>query len=438
MQSGASRFHPSSYAALVAAPGSNPRPKSEYGLAVEARQRRSRHSTPLHNGTFFSSSLRSSTPRTAKTPGQRTSPRRPGDPHALNRSPLFVHSVAAPATQSSSPGDAHLSTSQFPPARQKDSTTREASRPVNTSTAWPNEALNDSAVALLSELQHVVTQISRQIVDERRHAGHLQDQICSLEEVVTEQDAMLDQLNRENESMQQEKAHIMRLYQQKLRRNVEEQRGGVPKHHEVIHLRSQPTFATAAPISAAEVDRYVLAEFDRLPSHLSAAAGRGGNRSTDPFDELSPAVTAVLRSLATQVVQLRRSTESEAYYSGRELSDAEDRGDGGSSVSSDTHVAPSSTTHSVPTGAEKKSALLPSRASHHSPAPAAEETCVPDDAARASQMPPKSRLSVTEEPPRNRASAASGARSESSASVDSAVYEDAATILSDIRARYGL
>lgn len=338
-------------------------------------------------------------------------------------------------------------------------------------------ALEASASTLLKQLQQVVVQTSRQVVAERRHATQLHDQIHALEAVVAEQDAMLDQLNRDNEAAQQEKAQLMRSYQQELRRSVEGQRGGKETGGSLHAFSSASSAATLlAPrhnnstekvtrISATAVDQYVVAEFSRVVKSFAlsgihncdddavarrSSGGYGGISHGNPFDGVAPDVAAVLRSLATQVLQLRQTPLATTEVEGNKYAELRPAS-GSNQVKSNS--AESRSVHSgstSPVSVEKTPAVPPPAAAF---LPASQNRNLAKPA-----QPTVSPASQVDHPSAFHSTTAVGARrvsrtsitaehqkpsqeravSESSASVDSSVYEDAATILSDIRARYGL
>ncbi|KPI83278.1 hypothetical protein ABL78_7692 [Leptomonas seymouri] len=424
MQPGPTPLRPYSYAAQAAASRANTRPKSDYCLAMEAKQRRSSRSTLPESHPSFSAPLLSSTPSTAMTPERMTSPRvccgaRESQKFSQLMSSAHTRSGKAPTLAQPQP-----STSPCSSARQRGSAPKNAPLQENIgSEMLTNEEMNDSTSVLLTQLQHVVVQISGQIVEERRHAWQLQDQVDSLKNVVAEQDAMLDRLSRENELMQQEKVHMWRSHQQELRLSAEAPPRGSPERHKNLSVHTQlPSLATAS-ISAAEVDRCVLAEFDRLPSPFPPPAGGSDYERKNPFDEVSPAVATVLRSLATQVLQHRQPTTRGLDYSGREWRDVQDRGV--RRVSDEASVESFSPTHRLPTKDQEKLKVGPART-------------ISSSATHPSQLATQSYRVTTEGLSENRTGASSRAHSESSASVASAIYEEAGTILSDIRARYGL
>ncbi|KAL7694896.1 hypothetical protein NQL31_004088 [Lotmaria passim] len=424
MSASAARFNSGSYAAQAAAAPQHPsRPKSTYGLAMEARQQQQRWIS--HNGDSFSPSAQTTPQRWRGTWESPKSPQTTTTSASPGRAPARTSSVLA------RPAPKHTA-----PVQQKGGVSKAKHVEQRVDAEQLSATLDEAASSLLSQLQHVVVQISRQIVEERRHAGQLQGQINSLETVVREQDAMLDQLNRENEALQQEKAHAMKSYQHELRRSVEVRRGAASELHGQVSIRAGPAAATA-PISAAAVDRCVCAEFDRW----SASTRRDGvPAAASPFDEVSPIVASVLRSLAAQLLQLRqaRQLECEVEEAGKQLDrdatlktvNSPCSSDGAATSSLDAHNAPFSSLSRRPRARElDPSKASPPRTAHHSPPEPAAAKCFAASS--------KQRRAV-ESAPQSSAPASSRAHSESSASAENAIYEDAATILSDIRARYGL
>jgi hypothetical protein len=297
-----------------------------------------------------------------------------------------------------------------------------------------NEVLTASASSLLTQLHQVVVQISQQMIAERRNAGQLEDHIRSLEEVVAEQDGVLEQLRKDNEAMRQEKKIGRRSYQQELPRGgVAGQQRGMP---------SQATTATVVTpyISAAEVDRCVCSEFARLALPFPTSAG-GNVSGMSPFDDVSPTVAAVLRSLATQVLQLRQCCQTAGACKGKEHSEPRDdeQRDDNDSVSSRSgrHTASPASLNSASQHAHAAPQAFPFHESSNRADQRSHLTVQRADAILSRAI-SNNHCDAATKTPRGHVAASVPTRSDSSTSVDSAIYEDAATILSDIRARYGL
>ncbi|KAK7199837.1 hypothetical protein NESM_000031100 [Novymonas esmeraldas] len=387
MQPAGRDAEPGAYARYRAVGSAARRPKSEYGVALEA-QRRSAGAAATHGAAPTSSA-------------------RPGASPPLSSPPRWRGTGAtARSTTGASPSSARRATT---PLR---TTSRESHPVAQGRTGAPphgsrHEAAtldecgsDDAASLLLGQLQQVVVAVSRQVVDERRRATEQRARVRELEAVVAEQDAMLDDLRRRHDAAQHEKSQLLRVYQLELR-----QRGADAAPPSSIPHRSRGggVGGGAAPqlrVSAADVDRRVMAEFQRLAPMDAASA-------LVAFEDASPIVAAVLRSLAAEVLQHGGATHSKA-------------------------MAPPATS------AEFASRLAAdSRGSGPTNATQAREP-IDNVSGRAvgeeSQFVREDVQTVVRTPVDRHAAAAS----EKSISVAGSVYEDAASILSDIRARYGL
>nr|ACS87836.1 hypothetical protein CDFL6B12_09 [Angomonas deanei] len=431
MQSGPTRFDPNSYAAHVAVSGrSQHRPKSEYGLAVEARQKRMVGTT--------TTSQTNEKPKPVKAPEQ-TSPQRWGGSSNSTAQPPSQRQAPQPSPPLGSSTPRQPAARVSPPRRSLLSSTSRTQSVPRALTSQPNkdaedqdeDGLSNSASLLLSQLQRIVVDISRQMVDERRHARHLREHIRTLESAMEEQDVMLQELRREN-------ARATQMAQQQYRPS---------------RLSAPAPSSSIVAISAAEVDRYVLSEFDRCSPVALRSGSRAEARRQNPFDDVTPEVAAVLRSLSSQVLQLQRQLYEEGNRvpaAADSVEEQEPRRDsvrtGGaidvfrstSSSSAARGGVPSSFSAAhgmggVPRGnslraEDRSSATTPTS---QLPRSTASRASAERAAAPVAAAPPRL-------PPAESVSASSPTRSESTASVDRSVYEDAATILSDIRARYGL
>lgn len=408
MPSGASNFNPTSYAARLAAAGMSTRPKSDYGIAMAAQQQQQQRRGPSATHKNDAPATHTLSSRVSQT----SSPQRerPASTGGVQRSPR-----AGSATNLRREGGGRGPQGTSPTASEN--TAHVLSRVMERS-----GELDEAASTLLAHLQHTVVDISRHIVAERRCAAQLRQRVESLEAVIQEQEVSLDSLLCENEALRREQAQFGASGDTDRRRrlvssssnNSNDNGGGATA---IAAYRP----GNASSLSAAEVDRCVCAEFERLECFSSSSSPSpisGGYRRPNPFDRVSPDVAAVLRSLATQVVHLRQSAARGDALEGRP-EDYED--------ASEVPV-PRTTQH--PSALERKQGHNPNRPAAADavvlPSAASVRGGAGDEAEEEERIPAAGTFAPLRHP------------SESSTSVDSAVYEDAATILSDIRARYGL
>lgn len=312
------------------------------------------------------------------------------------------------------------------------------------SVAGSDDYMDDAASALLSELQQVVVRVSHQMVEERRRAAQQRKQIRALEAIVAEQDAMLDALRTQCDAAQCEKSRLLKSYQQELR-----WRGADPVQ---AARRSRDICGTSGThVSAAQVDNVVQAEFRRLSTIYESCPFSG-------FDDVSPVVAAVLRSLATQVLQLRgaaRNDEAEASDISKDAQPAPVQPHATSSSlrasargTSTSSLMPAFN-RSAPTDGHGKAGVADrvtplaalekrKKASMFAAATAGPNHSPSETAGRTNGEEAELHRVDLDAGRNGDADAAACMASEASASVASSVCEDAASILSDIRARYGL
>lgn len=419
-----------SYAALRSSANALRRPKSDYGISLEAKGR--------SQGKISNKRTSASSYTAAEQTGQHlSSPRWP-----------FVCETACvkqPTTTAARRTTSLLST----PRGQRTSTPQRGQTSPrgeqHVTITGSDHYMDDAASALLSELQQVVVRVSYQMVEERRCATQQRKQIRALETIVAEQDAMLDALRTQCDAAQCEKSQLLKGYQQELR-----WRGADPAQ---ATRRSSDICGTSdTRVSAAQVDTVVLAEFRRLSTIYESCSFSG-------FDDVTPIVAAVLRSLATQLLQLRGAARNDEAETRNMSKDAQPAPLLPHAASSPLRASAPATTASsfmpafnrsaAPTEDRGKAgvvnrvtsvAVLEKRKKtstfaaaitqrNHSPSETAGRTngeqadlhCVDVDAGTNGD-----------------AEAAASMASEANASIASSVYEDAASILSDIRARYGL
>ncbi|CAJ1993497.1 hypothetical protein conserved [Leishmania donovani] len=418
-----------SYAAFHSLGNALRRPKSDYSISLEARGR-SKKKIP-HKSTSASS----------YTAVEQTGPHRSSPRWSFVRE---TAGVMQPATAVARRTPALLSTprDQRTPTPQHAQTSPRSEQHVTI--AGSDAYMDEAASALLSELQQVVVRVSHQMVEERRRAAQQRKQICALEVIVAEQEAMLDALRAQRDAAQCENSRLLKRYQQKLR-----WRGADP----VQAARRSPDICgtSGTRVSAAQVDNVVQAEFRRL-STISEPCPFSG------FDDVSPGVAAVLRSLATQVLQLQGAAQKDELEACNISKDAQP-------APVQPHAASSSLRASA--RATSTSSLLPAF-NRSAPADDHGKAGVVDRVTPVAALEKRKKASVfaaaTAGPnysPSERAGHTNGEEaelhcvdldagtngdahaaacmaSEASASVGSSVYEDAASILSDIRARYGL
>ncbi|KAG5488528.1 hypothetical protein JIQ42_00135 [Leishmania sp. Namibia] len=429
MQPNASQTGRGSYATLCTAASAVRRPKTDYGISFEVRRRSEGKNTrwTASHGPYAAAE---------QAVQHLASPRWGGVRKTANVMQPTTPSTRAIPRSLSSPRGQSTSMSQHcltSPHCEK-----------HVPFAGSDEDMDDAASALLSQLQQVVVRVSHQMVDERRRSAQQRKQIQALETIVAEQDAMLDVLRGQCDAAQYENSRILKSFQEEARRRGTD---FAPTNQRSVgsHCVSE------IRISAAQVDSFVCAEFRRLSPICESYPPSW-------FDEVSPIVAAVLRSLATEVLQMRyaaRNNEAEA-----------------SAIPHDDPPVPlqpcaarSSLDEAAP---EPSSPLLMPAANRHAPVAGRDRAGVVDSAppaatlksqAQAAVSPaaatgPSSAPSVTagrinrgkaellrvDLDDRMKSAAHPGARavSEASASVTDSVCEDAASILSDIRTRYGL
>ncbi|KAI5691204.1 hypothetical protein MNV84_07907 [Leishmania braziliensis] len=428
MQPGVSEVARGSYRTFHTSASAARRPKTDYGILLEAKRR--------SEGTINRKSASTRSCAAAEQAGQRlSSPRWRGVREAGN--------VIEPTTTWTQRTTSLLPTprGQCTPMLQNGRTSPRGEQHVGK--AVSDEKMDDAASALLSELQQVVVRVSHQMVDERRRAAQQRKQIDTLETIVAEQDAMLDALRTQHNAAQYEKSCRLKCYQNELRcRGVDSVQ---PKGYNRERCRTSEW-----RISAAQVDDCVCAEFRRLSPIYESS-------SFSVFDEVSPIIAAVLRSLATQVLQLRcAARENEVKASS--LS----RGESSFSFQLPAGSAPLVTAPAVSSPSVMLSFNRHAPAANRSNASAVDRvkpTMAPETQTKAS-------MSATPAAGPHHASlgsasltngeegklfcvdmdtgmnttvrAAARPASEASVSVSNSVCEDAASILSDIRARYGL
>ncbi|KAG5463957.1 hypothetical protein LSCM1_00133 [Leishmania martiniquensis] len=313
--------------------------------------------------------------------------------------------------------------------------------------AGSEEDMDDAASGLLLQLQQVVVRVSRQMVDERRRSAQQRQQIQALETIVAEQDAMLDTLREQCDAAQYERAHLPNRHQAEL---LLRSTGSVQTNQRSCHSHG----TSEIRISAAHVDSCICAEFHRLSPTYD-----GPSYPYSWFDDVSPIVAAVLRSLATEVLQLRcaaRKDEAEggAVSHGKSPAPLHPR----AACSPPSESAPKNSTPSLIPAATRLAPV----ADHDRAAVVGSVVPRPDVEKRTqASLPPAAAAIRPNSAPCETADRINGEKagllgsgldtrmshvtgagartaSEASTSVAGSVYEDAASILSDIRARYGL
>ncbi|KAG5489274.1 hypothetical protein GH5_00138 [Leishmania sp. Ghana 2012 LV757] len=429
MQPNASQTGRGSYATLCTAASAVRRPKTDYGISLEVRRRSEGKNTrwTASHGPYAAEEQEVqhlASPRWGGV-GKTANVMQPTTPSTR----AITRSLSSPLGQSTSTLQ-HCLTS---PRCEK-----------HVPLAGSDEDMDDAASALLSQLQQVVVRVSHQMVDERRRAAQQRKQIQALETIVAEQDAMLDFLRGQCDAAQYENSRILKSFQKEARRPSTD---FTPTNQRSVGSHG----VSEVRISAAQVDSFVCAEFRRLSSICESCPPSW-------FDQVSPIVAAVLRSLATEVLQMRdaaRNNEAEA-----------------SAIPHDDPPAPlqpcaarSSLGEAAP---EPSSPLSMPAANRHTPVAGRDRAGVVDSAPPTAALKSQAQASVSLAAATGPSSAASvtagriqrekaelfrvdlddrmksaahpGARavSEASASVTNSIYEDAASILSDIRTRYGL
>lgn len=303
---------------------------------------------------------------------------------------------------------------------------------VNQQSLDDADVLDESAAALLSELQQAVVSVSRHMVGERHRAAGQREQIAALKAVVAEQDTMLSSLRAEHEAVQRERGELLSQYQLTLRTRAASRPASPTPAADRAYTRRTRT------ISAAEVDRCIRAEFCRSAAAYESAPSRA-------FDEASPAVATVLRALATQLLELRLATSNTSAVGSTPQTSPAEHGARPSTVVSNSPPPPATHPNVGNAPPAPRQVVAASSAAHASGGPARQR---PAEGARfySPQDPPLDSAAARVTNPDAAAEAAQPSRartadrgaSEASESVSSSIYDDAASILSDIRARYGL
>lgn len=146
----------------------------------------------------------------------------------------------------------------------------------------------DTQAQLYAQLQDVVLRVSQTALDHKRGEAQTQARLDAFLVLVSEQDALVEQLRRENASLAREKDALLQFRRQGLL-------------YESHRLRERPgREGGAAPGHAEErkLDDWLRQEYSRVGGGDSGPSRRG---QAHLFDSLSPSVRALARSLAAQL-----------------------------------------------------------------------------------------------------------------------------------------